>query len=81
MIRNTAYSITYTAQDPRNVQHNCRNTTLLMFAVVAAFGLAAASFVVPILPQSHAAAGCALPSADCKAFGQEQREIHQPPRP
>jgi hypothetical protein len=31
------------------------NTALVMFAVIAAFGVVAATLVVPIVPQAHAA--------------------------
>ena len=30
------------------------NTALIMFAVIAAFGLATATLVVPLVPQAHA---------------------------
>ena len=31
------------------------NTALIMFAVIAAFGLATATLVLPLVPQAHAA--------------------------
>ena len=34
------------------------NTALIMFAAIAAFGLATATLVVPIVPQAHAAPQC-----------------------
>jgi hypothetical protein len=33
------------------------NTTLIMFAVIAAFGLATATLVVPVVHQAHAFTG------------------------
>jgi hypothetical protein len=40
------------------------NTTLIMFAVIAAFGLATATLVVPVVHQAHAFTG-----KECKDQG------------
>jgi hypothetical protein len=57
-------------------------TALIMFAVLAAFGLVAATLVVPIVPQAHAA-GCAAKGPGCKGFGLATAEEHgaSPPGP
>jgi hypothetical protein len=57
-------------------------TALIMFAVLAAFGLVTATLVVPIVPQAHAA-GCAARSEGCKGFGITTAEAHgaNPPGP
>ena len=40
------------------------NTTLIMFAVIAAFGLATATLVVPVVHQAHALTG-----KECQEMG------------
>ena len=61
------------------------NTALLMFAVLAAVGLVAATLVVPIVPQAHAAPPTTGPSV-ChttetggQAIGACARGTHGPP--
>ena len=56
------------------------NTALIMFAVVAAFGLVAATLVVPIVPQAYAQ-GCTARDQTCQSFGLAQRAAHEPPHP
>jgi hypothetical protein len=53
------------------------NIVLIMFAVIAAFGLATATLVVPIVPQAHAQ-GCTAQSSACSGFGLAQRDQHLP---
>jgi hypothetical protein len=64
------------------------NTALIMFAVIAAFGLATATLVVPLVPQAQAqpTGPCTLrgqAAQGCSAFGQEtaaeNRGSHGPP--
>ena len=60
------------------------NTVLIMFAVVAAFGLATATLVVPLVPQADAQEvpyikGCAAKSDACKDFGLSQGADKRPP--
>jgi hypothetical protein len=61
-------------------------TAVVMFAVVAALGLVAATLVVPIVPQAHAQGAppvtCKrVEGGSCKDFGLAQRETHEPPHP
>jgi hypothetical protein len=54
------------------------NTALLMFALIAAFGLATATLALPIVHEANAqTAGCTARSSDCQIFGQ----AHAPPHP
>ena len=53
------------------------NTALVMFAVIAAFGLATATLVVPLVPQADAQ-GCPTPGPNCRAFGQATAEANRP---
>jgi hypothetical protein len=57
-------------------------TALIMFAVLAAFGLVAATLVVPIVPQAHAQ-GCLAKSSECKGHGIAIAQAHgaNPPGP
>ena len=58
------------------------NTALLMFAVIAAFGLATATLVVPLLPQADAQGqGCAAKSSACRDFGLSKRPVTPPGPP
>jgi hypothetical protein len=50
------------------------NTALLMFAVIAAFGLATATLVLPIVHEANAQ-GCTARSSGCQDFGLAYRPV------
>ena len=60
-------------------------TAVVMFAVLAALGLAAATLVVPIVPQAHADPQCTFgipppKGGTCRDFGQSHNpNTHGPP--
>jgi hypothetical protein len=66
-LQKNSYIYLYVTLHPCRIMNN--NTVLLMFAVIAAFGLVTATLVVPILHQAYAAGRPCTTPDDCKAFG------------